>query len=90
MSFFGMASAGSATPVLSACKLADDRRSLILRFFNPSNDVAVADVSVPPAVSRVYRADLLEQRREPQATAGRQFRITLDAHRIETFECVLE
>jgi alpha-mannosidase len=89
-SFFTMAAHGASSAVLSACKLADDRRSAIVRFFNPSQDAAVADVALPAAVRGVFRADLLERRGEPQAITNRRFTLTLGPHRIETFECAFE
>jgi alpha-mannosidase len=88
-SSFSLAPQGGPAPVLSACKLADDRRSAILRLFNPSGEKTVADISLPDGVTHVFRTDLLEQRRDALPVTGRRFTIAIDAHRIETVECVL-
>ena len=90
VSFLAAASHGGPVPVLSACKLADDRHSAILRFFNPSDEPAVAGISLPGSIRDVFRTDLLERRAERQRITDHHLPLTVDPHRIETFECVLE
>ena len=89
-SFFSVTARSGSTPVLSACRLADDRQSAILRFFNPSDEPAIAEVLLPETATGVFRTDLLERRGQRQPAKDGRLTLTVGPHRIETFECVLE
>jgi len=76
-------------PVLSACKLADDRRSAVLRFFNPSDVLTDAALVLPRGPISAYSADLLERRGERLAASGGRMPIGIAPRKIATFELVL-
>ncbi|HTI38383.1 MAG TPA: glycosyl hydrolase-related protein [Vicinamibacterales bacterium] len=88
-SLLSVESRGGAIPVLSACKLADDRRSAIVRLFNPSDESARAALVLAPSIAQAFRTDLLEQRTGAcEITDGRLF-LDIGPRRIETVELVI-
>ena len=88
-SFFSLQSPGGPVPVLSACKMADDRRSAILRFFNPSTEGSTAALVLSAAVTEVHRTNLLEERTDRLHVGGGRVALDIGPHQIETIELVL-
>jgi mannosylglycerate hydrolase len=79
---------GGDGAVLSACKKAEDRDSVIVRLFNPGDDPVSLTMGAGSGIARAFAVDLLERRgRELPAEDGR-VRISLAARRIETVELV--
>jgi alpha-mannosidase len=79
---------GADGAVLSACKKAEDRDSVILRLFNPGDDPVSLTIGAGPGIERAFVVDLLERRgRELPLDDGRA-RVSLAARRIETVEIV--
>jgi hypothetical protein len=75
--------------VLSACKRADARESLVVRYFNPApRPAAVRLVPARPAVE-AFLLDLLEARMEPLDPVGGQVHREVPGHGIETVEILL-
>jgi alpha-mannosidase len=89
-SFWAVEAAAENAPVLSACKLADDRRSAIMRFFNPSDAAATgAALVLPPLVAAAYSTDLLERRGERRSVSSGRMPLDIPPHKIATVELVL-
>ena len=88
-SFMSVEAVPGTAPVLSACKLADDRRSAVLRFFNPSDVLTDAALVLPRGPISAYSADLLERRGERLAASGGRMPIGIAPRKIATFELVL-
>ena len=79
---------GGDGSVLSACKKAEDRDSVIVRLFNPGDDPVSLTMGAGLGTLRAFAVDLLERRgRELPAEDGR-VRVSLAARRIETVELV--
>jgi mannosylglycerate hydrolase len=72
--------------VMSACKRADDRSSLIVRLFNPDEALATVRVRTPNAVQRAYLVDLLEERTHDLPVRDGAVEVTLNPHVIRTIE----
>ena len=78
-----------AGAVLSACKKADDRESLLLRLFNPGAEEVRVTVELPSRrVARAFRTDLRERRQGELAVVEGRAALSLPAHRIQTIELV--
>ncbi|HTL44683.1 MAG TPA: glycosyl hydrolase-related protein [Vicinamibacterales bacterium] len=89
-SFMAVEAAAENAPVLSACKLADERQSAILRFFNPSDAAVAGAVLVLPAlVTAAYSTDLLERRGDQRPVSGGRMLLDIAPHKIATVELVL-
>jgi alpha-mannosidase len=74
--------------VLSACKKADDRDSVVLRLFNPGAVEARVGLELQQPVARAFRTDLRERRLEELPVAEGRVLVSLSAHRIATVELV--
>jgi mannosylglycerate hydrolase len=75
--------------VLSACKKAEDRESLLLRLFNPGVDEARVTLDLPSrTISRAFRTDLRERRQEELRIVDGRAVLALPSYRIETVELV--
>jgi mannosylglycerate hydrolase len=88
-SFLSVEAAAGSAPVLSACKIANDRHSAILRFFNPSHADTAASLLLASPRTAVYAADLLETRGERQTIASGRVIMHIAAHKIAGFEVVI-
>ncbi len=75
--------------VLSACKVADDRRSVILRLFNPLDRETRVSVKLPPTATGVYTTDLAEHRGSAFVLENDEATVTLWPHQIQTIELAL-
>ena len=74
--------------VLSACKMADDRDSVILRLFNPGDDPVSLTVGAGTGIERAFVVDFLERRVRELPLADGHPRVSLAPRRIETVEIV--
>jgi alpha-mannosidase len=72
--------------VLSACKRADDREALVLRYFNPSAHVASIQIQLAKPIREAYLLNLREERQETLATVGGALQRRVRPHGIETIE----
>ena len=72
--------------VLSACKKADDREGLVLRYFNPSVRETDVCISLVTPVREAWLLNLREEREEKLTVENGRVRRTLRAHGIETIE----
>jgi 2-O-(6-phospho-alpha-D-mannosyl)-D-glycerate hydrolase len=87
-SYIGIDAEPDASIVLSACKVADERSSVVLRMFNPTFGPAVVKISSPVRLSAAYLTDLTEHRQQRRARAGGSLGVRLGPHRIQTIELV--
>ena len=88
-SFFAVEASAGAPPILSACKPAGDRRSAILRFFNPSASSTTASLLLWPSAGGAYSVDLLERRGDREIVKSGRMAIEVAPHAIATFEIVM-
>jgi alpha-mannosidase len=79
---------GSA--VLSACKRADERPSVVIRLFNPDDTDAVVRVRTMAPLKAAWLLDLLEERQHDALVRDGAAELTLGPHRIATLELVLQ
>jgi alpha-mannosidase len=77
---------GSA--VLSACKRADERPSVVIRLFNPDDTDAVVRVRTMAPLKAAWLLDLLEERQHDALVRDGAAELTLGPHRIATLELV--
>ncbi len=87
-SFIRMDAEPAASIVLSACKVADERASVVMRMFNPTDLPAAVKISLPARMSAVYLTDLAEHRQKKCARARGSVTLDLQPHRIQTIEIV--
>jgi mannosylglycerate hydrolase len=87
-SFIRVDNSPGASVVLSACKVADERASVVMRLFNPTDHQAAVKIRPSLPVSAVHLTDLGEQRQEKAAWAGGSVALELGPHRIKTIEIV--
>lgn len=87
-SFIRVDAAPGASAVLSACKVADGRESVVMRLFNPTDLPAAVKIRPCVPISAVHLTDLAEQREEKCARAGGSVTLELGPHRIQTIEIV--
>jgi alpha-mannosidase len=81
-------SSTTGAAVLSACKKAEARESIIVRFFNPAATEARVVVDGARPFGQAFHVDFLERRaREITVQNGRAM-LSLAPHRIETIELV--
>jgi alpha-mannosidase len=76
--------------VLSACKPADDRSSVILRVFEAAGGTEALAVSAGAPVRAAYLADLAEHRQEACRVDGNRVELPVGPSRIVTLELELE
>jgi 2-O-(6-phospho-alpha-D-mannosyl)-D-glycerate hydrolase len=75
--------------VLSACKRADDRDSLLLRLFNPGAAEGRVILQLPwRGISRAFRTDLRERRQDELRVVDGGAVLALPSYRIQTVELV--
>ena len=86
-----MCSSDLAPLVLSACKRADGRDGLIVRFYNPTTETLRARLQVGMNVDRAFECDLAENRLRdltPTGDGGSIVEIEAGAKEIVTLELV--
>jgi mannosylglycerate hydrolase len=74
--------------VLSACKKAEDRDSVVVRLFNPGDAGTRVAIGGWRPLARAFSVDLLERRVGELPVQGGQVAVTLAKRRIETVELV--
>ncbi|MEN8255150.1 MAG: glycoside hydrolase family 38 C-terminal domain-containing protein [Verrucomicrobiota bacterium] len=77
---------GSDNLVLSALKKAEDRDSIIARFYNPSNKAIECTLKTGFGFKEVHLLRIDETREESLASDGVAVKITADPHKIVTIE----
>jgi alpha-mannosidase len=90
MSFVRCETASGSPPVLSAFKIADNRRSAIARLFNPADHASTVAFELPSSVSGVYRTDLLERRIARCDLADGRVVLDVAPRKIATYEFAME
>jgi mannosylglycerate hydrolase len=80
---------GDGAAVLSALKKADDRNSVIVRLFNPTNEDTDAAIRIDGAVTHAFAVNFLEERQSELAVESGGVRVHLKAHEIKTTELTL-
>jgi len=89
-SFLHLGTAAGTNVVLSACKPADDRSSVILRVFEAAGGTEALAVSAGAPVRAAYLADLAEHRQEACRVDGNRVELPVGPSRIVTLELELE
>jgi alpha-mannosidase len=79
---------GGDGAVLSACKKAEDRDSVIVRLFNPGDDPVSLIIAAASGIERAFAVDLLERRVRELAVRDGRVAVTLANCRVETVELV--
>jgi alpha-mannosidase len=87
-SWFQLGSDPDASVILSACKVADERNTVVLRVFNAMDESASLTLRPPVDVTAAYLTDLAEHRESECSAAQRGVRVDLAPHRIQTMEFV--
>jgi mannosylglycerate hydrolase len=80
---------GSDNLVLSALKKAEDRDSLIVRFYNPSPETVTAELAFGWMIKEAYRLKLNEEREGALTIKDGRICIETGAHKIITLELAL-
>jgi alpha-mannosidase len=76
--------------VLSACKRAEDRESLIVRVFTPDDAAAAVRLGAYRKVQEAHLVDFLEERTQDLAVKAGVVDVPVGRHRIKTIELVTE
>jgi alpha-mannosidase len=84
-SFVGV-DGGAGGVVLSALKQGEDRRTVIVRLFNPDDAEATASIRLEAPVERAYAVNLLEEQQSELPIEDGEIRIALGPHQIRTIE----
>jgi alpha-mannosidase len=74
--------------VLSACKKAEARESIVIRLFNPAAAEARVVIAGGRPFGQAFHVDFLERRAQEIAVQNGRATLTLAPHRIETIELV--
>lgn len=77
-----------ANVIVEAIKKAEDSDNLILRLYETTGKKSSVTISLAQAVDAIHQTDLLENDLEDIPTDGKNFRISLGAHSIETFKLI--
>jgi alpha-mannosidase len=80
---------GDAAAVLSALKRADDRDSVIVRLFNPTDRETQATIRVDGEVAHAFAVNFLEERQHELAVESGAVAVPLRPHQIQTLELVV-
>jgi mannosylglycerate hydrolase len=83
--FVGVESAGGAV-VLSACKYADDRDTLVCRLFNPDDEPAALRLTTASRLATATALDLHERPLHDLTVQDGGLQTTVGPHQITTFE----
>lgn len=75
--------------VLSACKKADSRDGVVVRYFNPSDAAAAIRLGTHRPVREAWLLNLLEEREQALTMSDGEVRRVVAPHAIETIELVL-
>jgi alpha-mannosidase len=75
--------------VLSALKMADDRKSVIVRLFNPGDDDAHATIRLDCPIAQAFAVNFLEERQSEVTVESGSVRAALKPHQIRTIELVI-
>jgi len=81
---------GDGDLVLSAVKQAEDRRSIIVRLFNPGDDDAYATLGMDRPVHEAFAVNFLEEHHGRMALEDGAIAVRLTPHQIQTIEIVQE
>jgi len=76
--------------VLSACKLADDRSSVMLRVFEAGGGTETLAVSAAVPIRAAHLTNLAERRRDRCRVEGNRVELIVQPFRIATLELELE
>ncbi|MCL6457988.1 MAG: hypothetical protein K6T85_08275 [Gorillibacterium sp.] len=79
----------NAKMLVSAFKFAEDRRSIVLRLWNPEDYAINGSVSVSSVVQGAFSLNLLEERMQPIAMNGSQLELSLAPKQLCTVELEL-
>jgi alpha-mannosidase len=79
---------GEGELVLSAVKQAEDRRSIIVRLFNPGDDDAYATLAMDRPVHEAFAVNFLEEHHGRMALEDGAIAVRLTPHQIQTIEIV--
>ncbi len=84
----GFLTLGGRNLVLSAVKKAQDRDSLIVRFFNPTDQAVEAELSFGEPLAEAYSVSLNEDHRQALKIDGGKIRLSAGPKKILSIECV--
>ena len=89
-SFLRLEGGAGTNVVLSACKLADDRSSVMLRVFEAGGGTETLAVSAGVPIRSAHLVDLAERRQEACRVEGNRVELIVQPFRIATLELELE